>query len=176
MFFLKHVNTHTHTHSEIGRKFSIGNCTAVALIALRACIRDRANWDLKTGNCEWSTPGVWFVGALWCSEGKLAEREQPAGTAQGPHQRGTPSISLHREPQLPPTQQRWVTHAAIPGGKQSELLQYSHSEPGGERRSERLVSLVDKDAPAPFINGAPAKQRQQAEGSIRKQYAVWQAS
>lgn len=40
-----------------------------------------------------------------------------------------------KNPQLPPTQQCWVTHAAIPGGKQSELLKYSHSEPGGKQHS-----------------------------------------
>lgn len=102
-FFFKHVNTHTHTHSEIGRKFSVGNCTAVALIALPARFRDQENWDLKTDKPEWSALGMRFVRAFWCSEGKLAKRQQPTSTgcSQGPRRKGTKYISLYQEPTTP---------------------------------------------------------------------------
>lgn len=114
--FSKHVNTHTHTPSEIGRKFSVGNCTAVALIALPAHFRDQANWDLKTNKAEWSALGMRFVGAPQCSEGKLAKREQATSA-------GVARVPARKEPRSHnscPTQQCWVSHTGIPEGNASQ--------------------------------------------------------
>jgi len=155
-FFLKHVNTHTHSPSEIGRKF----CRKLHCSGFD-CSLSPLQGAGKLGFEDTNLNGMLWACGLWGHFGALRGSWQKKNS---PQVQGVARVPARKEPNLSvcTKNSQLLSYSTVLGQshwdprRQCQSEVFSLKDSGGKLCSDWLVGLVEKDAPLTFINVMPA--------------------